>query len=212
MASTKPAGMKPKSDSSDRLRHSRHISASRLAAVESPGARSSLLSRVGKVFGRKDDRVQRLAELVKSRQDILSEAGRHALGLGGGLGLPEEAVLSLLQGNPVTIRPEELSASELEVWRTQRQRLTLVDAEIAALRQALDLGPDPESIVQSAPPLRPDQKAQQESTFAALDGMGTEDLEGDITETDVDLPPPVVVPVKPPPALGNRNRNLRRRR
>lgn len=160
---------------SDRLRHSRRISASRLAAVEPAASRQGLLSKMGKVF-RRDDRQVRLEELERSRADLLTEAGRHALGPGGGMGLPEEAVSALLKGGTVTLSGADLSAAGLDRWRTQRQRMALLDAEIAALRRALGLGPDPEAHAQSSPTLRADQRVHQERAFATLDGMATDDL------------------------------------
>lgn len=161
---------------SDRMRQSRRISASRLAAVEPAANRPGLLSKVGKVFGRRDERQLRLDELVQGRSELLAEFGRHALGPGGSLGLPEAAIVTLLQGGTATIAASELNLMALERWRAHRQRLTLLDAEIAALRRALGLGPDPTAHAQSSPALRPDQKAQQERAFAALDGMATDEL------------------------------------
>jgi hypothetical protein len=161
---------------SDRMRQSRRISASRLAAVEPAASRPGLLSKVGKVFGRRDERQGRLDELVQDRGELLAEFGRYALGPGGSLGLPEAAVATLLQGGTATIAASDLNLAVLERWRAHRQRLTLMDAEIAALRRALGLGPDPAAHAQSSPTLRPDQKAQQERTFAALDGMATDEL------------------------------------
>lgn len=160
---------------SDRQRQSRRISASRLTAVE-PAQREGLLSKVGKVFGRRDERHQRLADLEASRAALLAEAGRHALGAGGSLGLPEKAVQALLSGGSVTVGAGDLSQTDLERWRAQRQRMILLDAEIAALRKALGLGSDPQMHQQSSPTLRPDQKAMQDRAFAALDGLSTDEL------------------------------------
>lgn len=164
----------PSSDS-DRQRQSRRISASRLTAVE-PAQREGLLSKVGKVFGRRDERHQRLADLEAKRAALLAEAGRHALGAGGSLGLPEKAVQALLSGGSVTVNASDLSQADLERWRAQRQRMILLDAEIAALRKALGLGSDPQMHQQSSPTLRPDQKAMQDRAFATLDGLSTDEL------------------------------------
>ena len=76
---------------SDRLRHSRRISASRLAAVEPAASRQGLLSKMSNVF-RRDDRQVRLEELERARAGLLTEAGRHALGPGGGMGLGDRRV------------------------------------------------------------------------------------------------------------------------
>ncbi|HEX3133734.1 MAG TPA: hypothetical protein VHX44_09165 [Planctomycetota bacterium] len=167
-------GMAPTSDS-DRQRQSRRISASRLTAVE-PAQREGLLTKVGKVFGRKDERHQRLADLEANRAALLAEAGRHALGTGGSLGLPEKAVQTLVSGGTITVSAADLSQADLERWRAQRQRMILLDAEIAALRKALGLGSDPQIHQQSSPTLRPDQKAMQDRAFATLDGLSTDEL------------------------------------
>lgn len=170
-----PPASTSSSDDSDRQRQSRRISASRLTAVE-PAQREGLLSKVGKVFGRRDERHQRLANLETDRAALLAEAGRHALGHGGSLGLPEKVVAALLSGSTVTIASNDLSPGDLERWRTQRQRMVLMDAEISALRKALGLGSDSQMHQQSSPTLRPDQKAMQERAFATLDGLSTDEL------------------------------------
>ncbi len=170
-----PPARTSSSDDSDRQRQSRRISASRLTAVE-PAQREGLLSKVGKAFGRRDERHQRLANLETDRAALLAEAGRHALGHGGSLGLPEKVVAALLSGSTVTIASNDLSPGDLERWRTQRQRMVLMDAEISALRKALGLGSDPQMHQQSSPTLRPDQKAMQERAFATLDGLSTDEL------------------------------------
>jgi hypothetical protein len=172
--STSKDGIAPISDS-DRQRQSRRISASRLTAVE-PAQREGLLTKVGKVFGRKDERHQRLADLEANRAALLAEAGRHALGTGGSLGLPEKAVQTLVSGGTITVSAADLSQTDLERWRAQRQRMILLDAEIAALRKALGLGSDPQMHQQSSPTLRPDQKAMQDRAFATLDGLSTDEL------------------------------------
>lgn len=165
----------PSSADSDRQRQSRRISASRLSVVE-PAQREGLLSKVGKVFGRRDERHQRLAGLEADRAALLAEAGRHALGHGGSLGLPEKVVAALLAGSTVTIAGADLSQTDVERWRAQRQRMVLLDAEISALRKALGLGSDTQMHQQSSPTLRPDQKAMQDRAFATLDGLSTDEL------------------------------------
>ena len=168
---------------SDRQRQTRRISASRLTAVE-PAQREGLLSKVGKVFGRRDERHQRLAELEANRAALLAAAGRHALGAGGSLGLPEKAIATLLAGGTVTVSTADLSPADLERWRAQRQRMVLLDAEIAALRRALGMGSDPQMHQQSSPTLRPDQKAMQDRAFATLDGLSTDELSRADTQDD----------------------------
>lgn len=198
---------------SDRMRHSRRISASRLAAVEPAAKGQGILSKMGKVF-RRDDRQARLEELERARAGLLAEAGRHALGPGGGLGLPEEAVSALLKGGTVTLSGADLAAAQLDRWRTQRQRMALLDAEIAALRRALGLGPDPAAHAQSSPTLRADQRVHQERAFATLDGMATDDLSGHARprgpeESDIVEEP--AAPGRTPPS-STRLRATRRRR
>lgn len=163
------------SSESDRQRQSRRISASRLTVVE-PAQKQGLLSIVSKAFGRRDERHQRLAELLTARADLLAEAGRHALGAGGSLGLPEKTVLTLLAGGTVSVSANDLSQADLGRWRAQRQRMVLLDAEIAALRRALGLGSDLQLHTQSSPTARPDQKAMQNRAFATLDGLSTDEL------------------------------------
>jgi hypothetical protein len=166
------------SSESDRQRQSRRISASRLSAVE-PAQKQGLLSIVSKAFGRRDERHQRLTELETARAELLAEAGRHALGAGGSLGLPEKAVSTLLAGGTVSLSANDLSQADLGRWRAQRQRMVLLDAEIAALRRALGLGSDLQLHVQSSPTARPDQKAMQNRAFATLDGLATDELPRD---------------------------------
>jgi hypothetical protein len=196
----------PSSADSDRQRQSRRISASRLSAVE-PAQREGLLSKVGKVFGRRDERHQRLADLEADRAALLAEAGRHALGHGGSLGLPEKTVAALLAGSTVTVTSADLSQADLERWRAQRQRMVLLDAEIAALRKALGLGSDTQMHQQSSPTLRPDQKAMQDRAFATLDGLSTDEL----SRPDLKVPEGVIA-VKTSTSGRQRPAPARRRR
>jgi len=73
------------------------------------------------------------------------------------------------------MRPKDFSLPALERWRSLRERLTFLDAEIAALRIALQLGPDPGAHVPTEQ-LRSDLMARQNHTFAMLDAMTTIDL------------------------------------
>lgn len=177
-----PAAEKPleetASSDSDRQRKSRRISASRLSAVE-PAQKQGLFNMVSKAFGRRDERHQRLTELETARAELLAEAGRHALGAGGSLGLPEKTVSTLLAGGTVTVSANDLSQADLGRWRAQRQRMVLLDAEIAALRRGLGLGSDLQLHVQSSPTARPDQKAMQNRAFATLDGLSTDEIPRD---------------------------------
>ena len=172
------------SSDSDRQRQSRRMSASRLTVVE-PAQKQGLLKMVSKAFGRRDERHQRFTELEAARAALLAEAGRHALGAGGSLGLPEKAVATLLAGGTVTVSANDLSPADLGRWRAQRQRMVLMDAEIAALRRGLGLGSDPQLHAQSSPTARPDQKAMQDRAFATLDGLSTDELpREDFTQSD----------------------------
>ncbi len=171
---------------SDRYRQSRRISASRLAAID-PAPRKGLLSKVSKVFSRKDDREQRLEKLEAQRKALLIEAGRHALGPGGSMGLSDDVVKKLLAGGSVHIQAHDLSAGDLDSWRTQRQQMVLLDAEIAALRRGMGLGQDPRTHNEQAPPLRPDHKAMQDRAFASMDGMSTDELSHPTDESATEL-------------------------
>ncbi len=193
---------------SDRMRHSRRISASRLTAVEPAGnGREGLLSKVGRVFGRRDERYQRLEELQVERLARLAEAGRLALSAGLGLGLGEALVASLLQGKRVTLGAADCSTTGLEQWRALRKRMDLVVAEIAALRRILGMGPDPETLLQQTPTLRVDERRQQERAFAALDGLSTDELGIELSEGAV-----APAPAAPPAHGSGRHRQPRRRR
>jgi hypothetical protein len=79
----------------------------------------------------------------------------------------------------VSLSANDLSQADLGRWRAQRQRMVLLDAEIAALRRALGLGSDLQLHVQSSPTARPDQKAMQNRAFATLDGLATDELPRD---------------------------------
>ncbi|MBA3684688.1 MAG: FHA domain-containing protein [Planctomycetes bacterium] len=186
---SEPAG---KSDS-DRQRRQRRLSASRLAKVDEGPTRSpSLLSKVGAVFGNREER-KRLDILEQERLALLLEAGRHALSDPGYGGLPEHCLAPILKGVAINVRLQDLNISALERWRGQRERLAHLDAEIAALRAGLSLGPDP-AVKPGLEPLRGEQLARQNRTFATLDGIATQDLSGEIAdeaEADEVTGPPV---------------------
>jgi hypothetical protein len=193
---------------SDRMRHSRRISASRLTAVEPAGSgREGLLSKVGRVFGRRDERYQRLDELQAERIERLAEAGRLVLSPGLGLGLGEAVVAALLQGQRVTLGASDCSTTGLEQWRSLRKRMDLMDAEIAALRHTLGMGPDPTTTLPQSPTLRVDDRRQQERAFAALDGLSTDELGLELSQGAT--PPPDSAGATP---SSGRHRQPRRRR
>lgn len=167
------------SSSSDRQRHQRRISASRMSAVAEP-PQTGLLKRVSTALTGRADR-QRLEQLEAERREALLEAGRRSLADGTALGLPPEAMLALAHGQPVTIVPELLTG--FARWREDRQRLVRLDAEIAALRQSLGLGPDPGAVILAAPPLRSDEQEKLERAFTTLDAVATQDLAALATPT-----------------------------
>lgn len=160
---------------SDRQRQQRRISASRMAAVEPQPSASGLLKRVSAAFSGRAEK-QRMEELEAERRAALIEAGRRSLADGSAFGLPGETISALGRGQSVTIRAEQ--APYLARWREDRQRLVRLDAEIAALRQALGLGPDPDAVILVTPKLKSDEQVKTERAFATMDAVGTQELEG----------------------------------
>ena len=168
---------------SDRQRKQRRLSASRLAQVEPANVgKPGLLSMVGSVFSNREER-RRLDTLDEERRGLIEQAGRLALSEHNGFGVPEHLMGALLKGVVVTLRIQDLTIQAVERWRALRQRVALIDAEIAALRATLGVGPDP-GIVNPPEPLRADRLERQNRTFAALDAVGTEDLAGEEANVD----------------------------
>lgn len=174
-ANRTPAPEAPRSSSdSDRQRHQRRLSASRLTAVESNSTQSSgLLKRMSAAFSGRNER-QRLEQLEQERRTALAESGRRSLGDGGGFGFSTEAMSLLQNGESVTIKAEDLDG--LAQWRSDRQRLVRLDAEISALRQVLFLGPDPDAVLLTTPVLRSDENVKTDRAFATMDEVGTQDI------------------------------------
>jgi hypothetical protein len=83
----------------------------------------------------------------------------------------------LLAGQAAQIRPQDMDG--LQKWREDRQRLVRLDAEIAALRAALDLGPDPEAVVLTTPSLRSTEQAHEERVYATMDQVSTQPIDGE---------------------------------
>lgn len=175
---------------SDRHRRRRSISASMHSVVEPP--RKTILNRVSSVFSAKT-RSERVREedLQTERHQLLEEAGRQVLAAHA-LGLPDQAFSDLLAGRTVTIRPEEISRAPLERWRELTERVALLDAEIAAVRQTLGLGPDLGAVRLTAPHARDDLKQREERVFATLDALTTQELGPD--PDHIVQPPAVGVP------------------
>jgi len=159
---------------SDRHRQQRRISASRLTAIEPPASASGLLKRVSSAFSGRAEK-QRLEELEGERRAALVEAGRRSLADGSAFGLPPAAMASLQRGKSTTISPDELAG--FARWRDDRQRLVRLDAEIAALRQALGLGSDPDAVILIAPTLKSDERQKTERAFATMDAVGTQEID-----------------------------------
>lgn len=176
-----PAAQPPRPSSqtaptdSDRQRLQRRISASRMTAVEPQTQSSGLLKRVSAAFSGRGEK-QRLDELEAERRSALVEAGRRSLADGTALGIPPEALSRLQRGQAVTLQPADLDG--FARWREDRQRLVRLDAEIAALRQGLGLGPDPDAVVLIAPTLKSDERAKVERAYATMDAVGTQPMEG----------------------------------
>ena len=168
---------------SDRQRRQRRLSASRLAQIEPTNVgKPSLFSKVGSVFANREER-RRLEALEEERRGLIEQAGRLALSEHNGFGVPEHLMGALLKGVVVSLRLQDLTIPAVERWRALRQRVALLDAEMAALRATLGLGPDPGNV--SPPePLRADRLERQNRTFAALDAVGTEDLTGEEANVD----------------------------
>lgn len=179
-----PAPPPPASTDSDRQRQQRRISASRMAAVAEKPSSSGLLKRMSTAFSGRAEK-QRLDELEAERRAALVEAGRRSLSDGTALGLPAALMAQLQRGQSVTLTPAQLEG--FAVWRENRQRLVRLDAEIAALRQVLGLGPDPDAVILTVPRLKSDEQAKVERAYATMDAVSTQEMDG--------APPPP--PAKP---------------
>ncbi|MBA2479041.1 MAG: hypothetical protein H0V44_00125 [Planctomycetes bacterium] len=197
----------------DGERHSKRISASRLALVEpAPTERNGLFRKVTAMLGGGRAERQRLDQLEGERNSLLVEAGRLSLGGGGGMGINDKSVMALSAGKDVLIRQQELDGAVFDQWKTLRERAQILDTEISALRRVLDLGPDTDALLKPAPALRPAKKAQQDQAFANLDGYGTENLDSDepLELKRTPTPAPVTVPARS--LSSGRNRATRRKR
>jgi len=162
----------PPGSSSDSQRRRRALSAEGVAASASSG-RQGLISRVSNALTTRAER-GREEELQRHRQDLLLQVGRRALA-GERFGLPAVALQELSAGRAVRLDPAEVDREALAWWRQARDRLALIDAEIAALRKVAGLPPDPG--IEAPPMIRKDLQQQEERTYQALDELATQDLE-----------------------------------
>lgn len=177
-------------------RGSRRISAARLPAVNGDG-RSGFLRRVGRMLAARGQRAGRLRALEEERDQVLRDAGRCSLRPDAGLGLSEAVVNALHGRREVTIQARDINAVHMERWSRLRQQAAFLDAEIAALRTELGLGPDPDRLADPSPTLRADHQQQQDRCFATLDDHDTQQLPADVDLTVPTHTTPLRVPVRP---------------
>ncbi|TVR43255.1 MAG: hypothetical protein EA402_10005 [Planctomycetota bacterium] len=178
-----PISMAPlHSSASGRAR--RRISASAISSVDLPSAASSgggIIGKVTRVFRRRSDETtddgeqDRLSELEELRNSLLVEAGRSSLTSSAGLGLPDDWFRRLHQGDRLTLSADDFSRSAIDAWRTRQRQLAHLDAEIAAIRQALGIGSDPALPVVPLR-LRTEDRDLENRAFQASDALLTEDL------------------------------------
>ena len=182
--------VKNASSDSDLHRRRKSISASMHSAVDQP--KQGILNRVSSVFSART-RADRTREegLQRERSQLLEEAGRQVLA-GHAMGLPEAVFADLLAQRAVTIRPEDVSRAALARWCELTQRISLLDAEIAAVRRALGLGPDLGAVRLTAPAGRTQLRQAEDRAFAALDALTTQELGGDPTD---EAPPTAIDPL-----------------
>lgn len=183
-------------------RTSRRISAARLPAAQVDGRRG-FLRRVGRMLSARSQRAGRLRALEEERDQVLRDAGRCALRPDAGLGLPESAVNALRGQRDVVIPARDIAKVNLEHWSHLRQRAAFLDAEIAALRSELGLGPDPDRLSEPPPTLRAAQQQQQDRCFATLDDHDTQQLPVNL-DLDQLQPMPATVPVNRMPVRPRR--------
>jgi hypothetical protein len=176
-----------KSSDSDLHRRRKSISASMHSVVDQP--KQGLLNRVSSVFSTRTraDR-GREEELQRERSHLLEEAGRQVLA-GHAMGLPESVFADLLADKTVVVRPAEVSRAALTRWSELTQRISLLDAEIAAVRRTLGLGPDLGAVRLTAPAGRAQLRQAEDRAYATLDALTTQELGADPS----DAPPPISI-------------------
>jgi hypothetical protein len=153
----------------DSQRRRRAITAEGTAA-RSDSQRQGLVARVSTALTTRAER-GREEELQRQRQDLLAQVGRRALD-GERFGIPPAAIQALLTGKAVRLEPSAVDREALDWWRQARDRLGLMDAEIAILRKVIGLGLDPGA--RPAPIVRQELRQQEQRTFEALDGEPTQ--------------------------------------
>ncbi len=166
---------------SDRHRRRNRISATQ-PAIKSDSARKSLFGRVTGVFSGRAERA-RLKELETERHDLLVQAGR--LSLTNGFGIRPHVITAMLQGETVSLTPQDIDQASIDRWRNLRQQVALIDSEIAGLRRLLQMEADPDTVL---PPLptRGLDKDRQDRVFGVMDAVGTEEMSSVIP---ADAPP-----------------------
>ncbi len=183
-------------------RHAKRISASRLSAIE-PEEKNGILQRFSSLLGHRSDK-SRLDQLQQERERLLAEAGRLSLARRGCYGLSEETLAAMVAGDAITVDPHQVSRPSIDQWLSQRERMAVLDAEIAAVRRSLGLGPDPDAMLLPAPTLRPEDKERKDRAFATLDAVGTETLSEESPVDDGATTAPQ------PPATVKHNSGVRR--
>lgn len=176
-----------------------------IANKESP----SMLAKVGRMFQRKTEAAGRLKELLVQRTQLFEFAGRKLLGQGCGLGLPDQAVVKLLDNEKVVLHPDDLNRAQLQEFSERRKMLGYIEAEIRSLRQELGISGEVDDPI-SDKILRSDQADRQNRAFQVSDVANTEDLQdleppSDHDEDANDDPPSSQSP-------GTPKRSVRRRR
>lgn len=204
-----------------RSHRSKRISASQPAMQrgDSDSKTRNLFAKVSGIFGRGDKKANadRLKELEDERAVLLREAGRLSLTEQGGPNIPDRYLDKVIKGIQVILQLQDFSISALELWRSQRQRLAFLDAEIAALRRKLNLDPDAEPHPRMSAKLRAEQQALQERAFEAMDGLMTEEdlaakTRTDEIETEIQAQKPKPAPGKQESQRTRKVPDVRRRR
>lgn len=161
-------------------RQRRRISASHQAVLTSPeNQKKGLLGRVGQAFRRRDERLEHLEELEEQRRKLLVAAGRFALEHQGGLGLPREFLVRIFKGEHIDLGYENLTKSHIDKFRSLRDRLLFIDADIDACRIEMGLPAENRNTLEQLH-LRADHEKEEEQAFQAMDVVATVENEFDV--------------------------------